>query len=354
MLVDAGGYTIDITLNKIIDKKGNLQQLSPPSGGSYGSININKKLVELFSEIISLEKTEQIKNNNYGEWVEILEIIEEKKIQFALADSSDSNKMIIKKNLLKCENKKENCKKLVKYGYIEYNTESIIIPREIINTIIREVVKQTISEIKKIVEKYNNIIDKIVLVGGFSDSFILKEEIKKNFEQHYQQLENHVMNVVKGAVLFGIEPNAIISRIIPYTIGVSDYEEPRAGKECRDLIYDDYGLKKCKYFDIFAKKGDSIANNQIFVKKYIPLRESQTGALINLYFSNDINPIYVEQGIPIASFIIEAKETNISITKRVIEVSMEFSSCITVSAKNIISGQSVRVLANYYYNRKEE
>jgi len=34
MLIDAGGYTVDITLNQIVDENRNLKQLSPPSGGS--------------------------------------------------------------------------------------------------------------------------------------------------------------------------------------------------------------------------------------------------------------------------------------------------------------------------------
>ena len=44
MLIDAGGYTLDITINEIVDSHGNLKQLSPPSGGAYGSMNINDYL----------------------------------------------------------------------------------------------------------------------------------------------------------------------------------------------------------------------------------------------------------------------------------------------------------------------
>ena len=40
MLIDAGGYTLDITINEIIDEGKNLRQLSPPSGGAYGSMKI--------------------------------------------------------------------------------------------------------------------------------------------------------------------------------------------------------------------------------------------------------------------------------------------------------------------------
>ena len=54
-----------------------------------------------------------------------------------------------------------------------------------------------------------------------------------------------------------------------------------------------------------------------------------------LYYSDNINPIYIdEKGVKeIAYFDIEAKETNLPREKRVFEVEMEFSSCITVKLK---------------------
>ena len=51
MLIDTGGYTLDITINEIIDENGNLNQLSPPSGGAYGSMNINDYLIKLVEEV---------------------------------------------------------------------------------------------------------------------------------------------------------------------------------------------------------------------------------------------------------------------------------------------------------------
>ncbi len=56
MLIDAGGYIIDIKLNEIIDNHGNIKQLSPPSGGPYGSMNLNKDLIKLIEEIFGEEK----------------------------------------------------------------------------------------------------------------------------------------------------------------------------------------------------------------------------------------------------------------------------------------------------------
>ena len=65
MLIDAGGYTIDITINEILDEEGNLKQLSPPSGGSYGSMNINIDIFNLMKEIFNnIEKIEYKYRNN--------------------------------------------------------------------------------------------------------------------------------------------------------------------------------------------------------------------------------------------------------------------------------------------------
>ena len=79
MLIDVGGYTVDITLNEIIDKKRNLKQLSPPSGGPIGSMNINKDLIDLIYEIYGKEKIENIINNDYQSWKLTLDSIEKKK-----------------------------------------------------------------------------------------------------------------------------------------------------------------------------------------------------------------------------------------------------------------------------------
>ena len=79
MLVDAGGYTIDITLNEIIDNNGNLKQISPPSGGAFGSININQDLIKLVEEVFGYNLINNLKKNKYDRWKMTLDSIENKK-----------------------------------------------------------------------------------------------------------------------------------------------------------------------------------------------------------------------------------------------------------------------------------
>ena len=45
-------------------------------------------------------------------------------------------------------------------------------------------------------------------------------------------------------------------------------------------------------------------------------------------------------------------EMSIPREKRVFELKMEFGSCITVSAKNLVTKESIKMFANYY-NRND-
>ena len=61
----------------------------------------------------------------------------------------------------------------------------------------------------------------IVMVGGFSESRCLQREISRAFPNKYLVIpEDPGLAVVKGAVIYGHDPKAIVSRIARYTYGV--------------------------------------------------------------------------------------------------------------------------------------
>ena len=110
----------------------------------------------------------------------------------------------------------------------------------------------------------------------------------------------------------------------------------------------------CKYFDIFKRKGDDIKNNEYIIKSYIPLYSIQTGVKFILYYSTSDNPIYIDKKNvkKIAEFDLVMKETDRKLEERIATCKMVFSSSITVSAKNVLSGEEVKITANYY-NRND-
>ena len=154
------------------------------------------------------------------------------------------------------------CEKETSYGSVKFNNNYIEITREVMKNIILKNVNPIIKHIKYLFEKFQNIkIDVLILTGGFSNCKLLIDEINKIFK-NYKILSKPETSVMNGAVLYGIDPNKIISRKTPYTIGLSTYSYHIPGTECKEKIEIDSNIF-CEYFDIFKRKGDDIKNNVI-------------------------------------------------------------------------------------------
>ena len=353
MLIDAGGYTLDITINEIVDSHGNLKQLSPPSGGAYGSMNINDYLIKIVEETFTKEKIADLIKNRYDLWKITLDSIEKKKKELR-GDEADANNYKID---IRLENVCDpgyfswifgkKCNKKISYGLVEYDNKYLYIPKDIMKKILLLNINKIINHIKKLILDYPNI-DLLVLTGGFSKCNILKEEIKKNFNYPYKELIDPEVSIMRGAAIYGIEPNQIISRISPYTIGTNKYSKRKNDTECRNQYTDE-----CEYFDLFIKKGEDIKNNKAIFHYYTPLSEEQNNIWFPLYFSVFKDPLYIDNKVfKVSEFSMPINEKNIPREERVFELKMEFGSCITVSAKNLATDESVTIFANYY-NRND-
>ena len=349
MLIDAGGYTLDITINEIVDVFGNLKQLSPPSGGAYGSMNINDYLIKIVEETFTKEKIENLIKNRYDLWKITLDSIEKKKKELR-GDESDANNYKID---IRLENVCEpgyfgwifgkKCNKKISYGIVEYDNKYLYIPKDMMKKILLLNINKIINHIQKLIIDFPNI-DLLVLTGGFSKCNILKEEIKKNFNYPYKELIDPEVSIMRGAAIYGIEPNQIVSRKSPYTIGTMKYTQRIKGSECRNRYKD-----RCEYFDLFIRKGEDIKNNEAIFHHYIPIDEDQNSVWFPLYFSLFKDPLYIDENIfKVSEFSMPISEMNIPREKRVFELKMEFGSCITVRAKYLVTNESVKIFANYY------
>ena len=354
MLIDAGGYTLDITINEIVDKKGNLKQLSPPSGGAYGSMNINDDLIKLVEETFPKEKLDALRKKRFDLWIVTLSSIEEKKKQLRDDDSdADHYKIDIRLENI-CEpgyfssifgNKR--CFKEISYGKIEYDNKYLYISRDIMKQIILKNVNKIISHIQNLEKEFSNI-DLLVLTGGFTKCVLLKKEIERNFNCPYKELIDPEISIMKGAALYGIKPTQIISRKSPYSIGTSAYLNFIEGTECRKKKNNE-----CEYFYDFVKKGADIKNNEIIEHTFTPLDDDQDTILFPLYFSKFKEQRYIDDNLlKISELTLKINEWDIPREKRLFELKMEFGSCITVSAKNLVTGERIKIFANYY-NRND-
>jgi hypothetical protein len=132
------------------------------------------------------------------------------------------------------------------------------------------------------------------MVGGFSESPYLKNEILQKFESAKIQVlvpRRPQISVVRGACLYGLNPRSISSRIAKKTYGINtltvfdDELHPLSKKVVIE------GEEFCEdVFDTFVRKGDSVSIDEVHTKIYCPVRTRQTIMRI-IFYETDLSDV---------------------------------------------------------------
>ena len=267
MLIDSGGYSVDITVNKILDKKGSLKEIISTSSNS-GAYKISEEIIKILEEIFGKSAINKVKKNEPGEWIKTI-----KDINKAIENTYCLDGIEIFNVNAHFNTKAKNpfiYYQNSKYE-IEYNGYSLSIPANLIGKIILNninYIKQNIEEIIKILNNKKIKLDSIIITGGLSQSNIFKNEMEnyskgKKFKIDY--LTSYKTVISKGSVLYGIINDKTLTRISPITIGIENNDK----------------------IEILIKKDDEI-NNSLTVIKYIkPILENQKIIQVNIYVSDE-------------------------------------------------------------------
>ena len=137
----------------------------------------------------------------------------------------------------------------------------------------------------------------ILMVGGFSESTMLQEIIKRGFTNKKVIIPIDAgLAVLKGAVIYGHHPTAIASRVSKFTYGIKKYTtfKPDVHDEFRKRIMD--GKAKCKgVFDKHVEVGVKVDEGTDFgERKYHPLRRHDTRVSVKVFTSEEKDPTYTD------------------------------------------------------------
>ena len=146
-------------------------------------------------------------------------------------------------------------------------------PNKIFFDLINEHARKISNLLMDIYKKVEDI-NCILYVGGYSTNEILLNKIKNEFQNvvHLRPLRPEVA-VVKGAVLFGLNPDINKIRKAPYTIGFNcdhvwdDAIHSGIGQKYFDCYYN---MFKCQNtFDKFIEVGQNICKGQKITRNFI-------------------------------------------------------------------------------------
>ncbi|XP_045182072.2 heat shock 70 kDa protein 12A-like [Mercenaria mercenaria] len=317
MVVDLGGGTADISVHEK-NKDGTLKELHKSSGGPWGGMYVDNNYMTWLEKLFGKTALEKLKKEEMAEYFDLLREFEIKKR--SVTSKTEDHIIFRISAILKeiCE-EEEHTSLMDKMASLQLGNK-ISIRRDkmkIDPAIVRSWFDEPIDNVTKHVnmllsEPGMKGVSSIILVGGFGESTYVQEKIKKAVSSKTIIVpEEAGLVVLKGAVRFGHEPDAVSARVMNFTYGIAktvSFDDTKYSASLMEIIG---GKKKVdNIFDIFVKIGDTLKHGHEVKRNYLPGSLDET--CIRIYRSTDSNPEFTTESSckKVGQLEIEHKEGN--------------------------------------------
>lgn len=305
----------------------------------------------MFYCVSAKEVWQQFKNGYTEDYIELLRDFEVKKRDVRL-DSDDkitlripiSLSLVLSSSLGKTLLEAVSCSKYKEKVTVAH--DKIRVDNSVFVSLFTEPINSIVNHVKGIFKEVLNTCKAVVMVGGFSESKILQENLKKEFADIRVIIPNEPgLAILKGAVIFGHCPKTITERVCKYTYGMSMAH--KYTQSCTHKVglreKDRNGIMRCYgIFDVHVAAGRSVSlETEQDCKRYFPLYEDQKFVSSDVFSS--INPnvelVTEESCRQIGTLTVPVPENTVG-EDRAFDVSFLVGGTeIEVKVKHISSGQ---------------
>lgn len=293
------GGTVDVTVREVLPDR-TLKEITKASGGAWGGLRVNEEVFKYLEEIFTPELLNRLQTESAFDYLELdrsIEMLKRKmkadaKGRFTLQIPMELRDMFEKKNgrplidmisKLKLSNPAEMVKDKLKFNQqmmVKFYSPSI---------------ENIIQHCRTVfASSHGRDITDIIMVGGFAESKIMQLLVRQAFPDRSIIVPQEAgLVVLKGAVIYGHCPRIVSCRIASKTIGVRHLRYFLQGSdpgEKKEIIN---GVPYCK--DIFHKlceADDEFMIGETVTHEVYPLRPDMTEMTLNLFQTDDKNPIY--------------------------------------------------------------
>ncbi|XP_010189556.1 PREDICTED: heat shock 70 kDa protein 12B-like [Mesitornis unicolor] len=297
VVVDCGGGTVDITVHEI-QQNHHLKELHKAAGGGWGGNRVDANFTDFLKEIFDDGVWDEYVKNHPTE-------LEHMMYNFSLQKCCASREAVY----IRCYynlTRVAECKKDISHFFKKaegavWCDGMIMITYEKMKSFFDYSIKNILRTLRGILDKPEMAkVQYILLVGGFASSIILRDAIREAFSKKYHvlcPLEAQVA-IAKGAVLFGVNPHIVASRVCARTYGIAvnekfnvathDFSKIRFSKD-ESYIY-------CT--DIFNKlvgTGESVNVNEVAHYHFHPTEPDQTNACFSFYCTEKQDAKYIDE-----------------------------------------------------------
>ncbi|OWF52452.1 heat shock 70 kDa protein 12A-like [Mizuhopecten yessoensis] len=301
MVLDAGGGTIDITVQEV-QSGGVLKELYKANGGDWGGTSVDQQFEELLQDIVGKDLFQDFKQNEILDALNLYRNFEMKKrtIQQETDGSVTITVPPVLQKLSKTGKKggDPNTGSNKKHGNVSWVRDKLQIPDKLARDLFSKSIDAIISHVKNIFSKPEVKGTSIILmVGGYSECELLQHAIKTAFSDKKIIVPYEAgLSILKGAVINGHVPNIITTRVCRFTYGVACNRTFREGKDKEEYrVKGAKGDSRCvNGFKVYACTETSVELGTA-VNKYAFHVSSphETGIDLPVYASEEPDPDYV-------------------------------------------------------------
>ncbi|XP_063415893.1 heat shock 70 kDa protein 12A-like [Mytilus trossulus] len=294
VVLDQGGGTLDVTGHQI-EEDNFLKEIFPPNGGSWGGNNVNYEFEKYLEEMFTIEVVHKVKREDPVAYFDTVKQFERKKKSFKSKSDADVifnvsqaftevYNQIHKSDLpseIRIKHGKIRISALRFEAFFDQSVQSIT---------------SHLSEIFKSPKLQN--VNIILAVGGFSESEIIIDSIREHFPNMQIVVpKDPGLAVLKGAVLFGLEPLSVKSRISRYTYGIKIEKEMSAEDDERYRTLRKNRQSRKFATDVFEKLveiGEEIKVGEWQpATEYDPINKDDKEVKIEFYATEEKDPVHV-------------------------------------------------------------
>ena len=301
VVVDCGGGTVDLTVHELDVNSCTLKELHRGTGGACGATSIDAEFEKLMKRIFDGEFIEKFKVKRPASWVDLIIAFESKK-RTARPGSQTALNISLPYSFIDYYKKKkrstvESAIKKLKNPDVKWSSQGMLrIAPAVMEELFKPVLQQILDHVCSILQIPDLAnIEHLFLVGGFAESPLLQRAIRDEFKDRVRVVIPHDvgLTILKGAVLFGLDPTVVRVRrsALTYGVGVLNKFNREKHEDSKKVVKD--GITWCKdILDRFVCIDDSVGLGDAVTRSYAPARAGQKSTIINIYCSEDKVGLY--------------------------------------------------------------
>ncbi|TRY54463.1 hypothetical protein DNTS_009180 [Danionella cerebrum] len=375
IVADCGGGTVDLTVHQIEQPQGTLKELYKASGGPYGAVGVDLAFEAMLCQIFGADFIETFKAKRPAAWVDLTIAFEARKRTAAPGRASSLNISLPFSFIDFYKRHRgqsvETALRRSNMNFIKWSSQGMLrLTAEAMNELFQPTINSIIKHIESLVQKEEvKGVRFLFLVGGFAESPMLQRAAQNTLGRNCRIIIPHDvgLTILKGAVLFGLDPTVVRVRRCPLTYGVGVLNRFVNGRHPRDKLLLKDGREWCTdILDRFVSIDQSVALGEVVRRSYTPARIGQKKIIINIYCSDTDDITYItDPGVrKCGAITLDLLESGVAAVvsvaengkgpafeRREIRTTMQFGDTeIKVTAVDVITGRLVRASIDFLSN----